>query len=336
MRRMKRILPPRLKVGQTIGYFSPSAPATSFAPKRHRRALSYLQSKGFKLKAGALTGASDHYRSGTIHARAEELNALIRDPEVRCIMSTIGGSNSNSLLPYIDYDALRADPKIIVGYSDVTAILLAIYAETGLQTFYGPALVASFGELPPLVDETYRYFSDVVMSDLAQTTMQVPTSWTDEYLQWEEQTRAKVTQPNDCLFEGRGTVRGRLIGGNLNTMTGIWGSRFMPSIERGDVLLIEDSLKDIATVEKLFAFLKINDVFERVGAILLGKHELFDDKGSGRTPRRVLEEVLDGATLPIVSQFDCAHTHPMMTLALGSQIEINFDTEMIQVDASVV
>ncbi|MFA0349917.1 LD-carboxypeptidase, partial [Vibrio sp. 10N.222.55.C6] len=95
-----------------------------------------------------LTGESEGYRSGSIQARAEELNQLIRDPDVRCIMSTIGGNNSNSLLSYIDYDALRDDPKIIVGYSDATALLLGIYAKTGLVTFYGPALVASFGEFP--------------------------------------------------------------------------------------------------------------------------------------------------------------------------------------------
>ena len=101
---------------------------------------------------------------GNDSERADELNALINDREVRCIMSTIGGSNSNSILPYLDYDALKADPKIIIGYSDVTAILLSIYAKTGLKTFYGPAFVASFGELPPLVDQTYTYFWEIVGS----------------------------------------------------------------------------------------------------------------------------------------------------------------------------
>ncbi len=141
-------LPPALRHGDTIGYFSPSSPATHFAPTRYQRARSYLESKGFRLISGSLTGQADHYRSGSIHARADELNALIRDPDVRCIMSTIGGSNSNALLPYLDYDALIADPKIIIGYSDVTAILLGIHQMTGLVPFYGPALVASFGEMP--------------------------------------------------------------------------------------------------------------------------------------------------------------------------------------------
>ncbi|MCC4820412.1 LD-carboxypeptidase, partial [Vibrio lentus] len=141
---------------------------TVFAPNRFARAKRYLEKQGFILVEGSLTGESEGYRSGSIQARAEELNQLIRDPDVRCIMSTIGGNNSNSLLPYIDYDALRNDPKMIIGYSDATALLLGIYAKTGLVTFYGPALVASFGEFPPLVDETFQSFTDILCSDSHQ------------------------------------------------------------------------------------------------------------------------------------------------------------------------
>ena len=77
-------------------------------------------------------------------------------------MASIGGNNTNSILPYIDYDYLKAHPKIIIGYSDVTALLLAIYAKTGLVTFYGPAVTSSFGELPPFVDETFTVFYELV------------------------------------------------------------------------------------------------------------------------------------------------------------------------------
>jgi len=153
----------KLKAGDSIGIFSPSAPITYSCPKRFERAKQYLQNKGFKIIEGSLTGKQDFYRSGSIKERADELNDLIRNPDVKCIMSTIGGMNSNSILPYIDYEAFRRDPKIIIGYSDVTAILLAIYAQTGISTYYGPALVASFGELSPFVDYTYKYFQEITM-----------------------------------------------------------------------------------------------------------------------------------------------------------------------------
>ncbi|NLJ73616.1 MAG: hypothetical protein GX331_01345 [Firmicutes bacterium] len=91
----------RLKPGDSIGIFSPSSPITYSCPKRFKRAKKYLQDKGFNIIEGKLTGKRDFYRSGSIQERVEELNELINNPEVKCIMSTIGGMNSNSILPYI-------------------------------------------------------------------------------------------------------------------------------------------------------------------------------------------------------------------------------------------
>jgi len=130
-----------LKKGDTIAFFSPSAPGTVTAPKRFKRAKNFLKSKGFNLLPGNLTGKKDVYRSDTARDRAEELNELINNPNIDCILSTIGGINSNSLIPYIDYDAFKENPKIIIGHSDVTSILLALYAKTGVTTFYGPGLI---------------------------------------------------------------------------------------------------------------------------------------------------------------------------------------------------
>ena len=314
----------KIKAGDTIGIFSPSSPITYSSPKRFERAKRYLIEKGFQIVEGKLTGKYDYYRSGSILDRAEELNELIRNPEVKCIMSTIGGMNSNSILPYIDYEALRKNPKIIIGYSDITAILLAIYAQTGLTTYYGPALVASFGEFPPFVDETYRYFKEILMDETEiPYAFEPPEYWTEDYIKWETQERSKEIRKNEWITVFDGVVRGRVIGGNLNTIQGIWGSRYMPEIKEGDILFIEDSLKDIATVERSFSFLKINGVFEKISGIILGKHELFDDSRTGRKPYEVLLEVLGERELPFIADFDCCHTHPMLTLPIGCEIELN-------------
>ncbi|MGL4356126.1 MAG: S66 family peptidase [Aeromonas popoffii] len=328
---MTLLKPPGLKPGDTIGFFSPSSAATAWAPHRFARARAFLEAQGFRLKAGSLTGQQDHWRSGSIAARAEELNALIRDPEVRCIMSVIGGSNSNSLLPYLDFDALKRDPKIIIGYSDVTALLLGIYAKTGLITFYGPALVASFGELSPLVDETLAGFSQICLAGggAVPHTLPTPAYWTDERLDWENQTRAKQCQPNRQISVGAGRVRGRLVGGNLNTMAGIWDSPYMPAIARGDILLLEDSLLTADTVERSFAHLKLCGVFDRIGALVLGKHELFNHQGSGKRPLDILLEVVGEPAFPILAEFDCAHTHPMLTLPLGIEAELDLDAQTL-------
>ncbi|WP_252231230.1 S66 peptidase family protein [Clostridium sp. ZBS15] len=322
----------KLKVGNSIGIFSPSSPITYSCPERFERAKKYLQEKGFNIIDGNLTGKNDFYRSGSIKERAEELNELIRNPDVKCIMSTIGGMNSNSILPYIDYEAFKKDPKVIIGYSDVTAILLAIYSQTGINTFYGPALVASFGELPPFVDYTYDYFKEIIIEDIKfPYSFKMPQFWTDEYINWNTQDRGKENRKNSWITVCEGVARGRVIGGNLNTMQGIWGSKYMPKIKNGDILFIEDSLKDIATIERSFSFLKINGVFDKISGIILGKHELFDDLKTGKKPHEVLLEVLVDKKIPFIADFDCCHTHPMFTLPIGCKIELNATEKKISI-----
>ncbi|PRP72303.1 LD-carboxypeptidase [Chromobacterium amazonense] len=320
-----------LQIGDHVASFTPSFPITARQPARYQRAIEFIGRQGLRFLPGNLTGKDDYYRSGSVRERAEELNALLRNPEVRCIMSTIGGSNSNAMLPYLDYEAFRRDPKIVVGYSDATAILLALYARTGVPTFYGPALVASLGEFSPLVDETWRYFASIAMENQAYPlVLPTPTHWTEERLPWESQDRAKILQPNQwrCIQPGR--AEGRLIGGNLNTLYGFLASPYFPILQPGDILLLEDSLKDAATVEKNFAMLKLAGVFDQAGAVLLGKHEGFDDCGSGRMPADILLEVLDGLEVPILADFDCCHTHPMLTLPLGVRVRV--DTQALRVE----
>ncbi|MGE6617458.1 S66 family peptidase [Bacillus mycoides] len=326
------ILPKALKYGDTIGIYSPSSPVTYTSPKRFERAKLYLEQKGFHILEGSLTGQYDYYRSGSIKERADELNDLIRNPNVSCIMSTIGGLNSNSLLPYIDYETFQKNPKLMIGYSDTTALLLGIYAKTGIPTFYGPALVPSFGEFEPFVDCTYKYFADTLLTDQhLPYNINQPLFWSDEFINWEEKTKEKDLRPNNWISVMGGKTTGRIIGGNLNTIQGIWGSPYMPLIQDGDILFIEDSSKDAATIERSFSLLKINGVFDKVSGIILGKHEQFDDCGTNRKPYEILLEVLQNQKLPFLADFDCCHTHPMITLPIGIQVEMDATNKTIQI-----
>ncbi|MEH7537467.1 S66 family peptidase [Bacillus toyonensis] len=326
------ILPKPLKYGDTIGIYSPSSPATYTSPKRFERAKSYLKQKGFHILEGSLTNQYDYYRSGSIQERADELNDLIRNPNISCIMSTIGGMNSNSLLPYIDYDTFRNNPKIMIGYSDVTALLLGIYAKTGTPTFYGPALVPSFGEFEPFVDDTYKYFSETLLNDQPLPyNIKQPLFWSDEFINWEEKMKEKELRPNNWISVTNGQATGRMIGGNLNTIQGIWGSPYMPPIQEGDILFIEDSSKDAATIERSFSLLKLNGVFDKVSGIILGKHEQFDDCGTNRKPYEILLEVLQNQRIPFLADFDCCHTHPMITMPIGIPIKLDATNKTIHI-----
>lgn len=320
----------RLKKGDKIGIFTPSSPSTVTANQRFQRAKSFIEEKGFVIVEGELTGQSDGYRSGSPKARAEELNKLLRNPDIKMIMSTIGGTNSNSMLPYIDYEAFKNNPKLVVGYSDATAVLLALYAKTGNTTYYGPALIPSFGEFEPLVNDTYRYFEHYFMEETKLPyEVPMPPYWSDEPVNWLEKTTEKTLYRNEWVTGQRGVAEGRLIGGNVNAMYGFIGSPYFPTIDHGDILLIEDCMKNASIVEKNFAMLKIHGVFEKVGGIILGKHELYDDLGTGKRPLDLLIEQLDGLDIPILAEFDTCHTHPMHPLAIGKKVKLDADAKKV-------
>ena len=315
----------------TIGFFSASTPITALSPQRFARAQVYLRSKGYSLIPGDLTGRQDAYRSGSVQARAAELNQLIHNDQIDIIMSTIGGNDANAVLPYLDYTYLRAHPKKFIGFSDTTALLMAVMAQTNSQVFYGPALVASFGEFSPYVDETYAYFAAVTAMQQSALNLPAPKYWTDEALNWEIFQKPKERRPNAWGWRNQSRLTGRLIGGNLNTLDGIWGTPYMPDIQRGDLLLIEDAEKDAATIERSFAHLALAGIFDQVSGIVLGKHALFNNQGSGKRPVDILTEILGERQVPVVFDFDASHTVPMMTMPLGQVMTIDAVAQTVSI-----
>lgn len=105
----------------------------------------------------------------------------------------------------------------------------------------------------------------------------------------------------------------------------VWFYRnpFFPQIKEGDILLLEDTSKTIAVVEKNFAMLKLHGFFDKISAIILGKHEQYDDEGTGRKPYDVLLEQLDGLNIPILAEVDCCHTHPLHAMPLGLRVKVD-------------
>jgi muramoyltetrapeptide carboxypeptidase len=264
-----------------IGIFSPSSPTTVTAHLRFERSKRFLESKGFEIREGNLTGKIDTYRSGIPKERAAELNELIRNPTIKLIMSTSGGTNSNSILPFIDYEAFKANLKMVVGYSDATAVLLSLYA---IPTYYGPALIPSFGEFEPLINFTYQYFENFFMTPQSLPyEIQMPPYWSDEAVNWETKTTDKKLHKNHWICALEGLAEGRLIGGNLNAMYGILG----------------------------------------IGGIILGKHERFDDLDTARKPYEVLLEILDDRNIPVLAEFDACHTHSIHTLPIGRNVVLD-------------
>jgi muramoyltetrapeptide carboxypeptidase len=316
----------RLRGGCKIGVFTPSGSFPRKDHKVYKKAKCFFETQGFVIKEGSLTGKRDFYRSGSVRQRANELNQLLRDPEIECLIALTGGLNSNSLLPYIDYTLLKRFPKIIVGMSDITAILLAVYSRTGIVPFYGPNLNL-YGYQSDFAEISFRNFSRILI-DKNGTGCTIK----------EEDHRTSVFHNNKEKIKKvrwrsiqSGTCRGRLIGGNLDTIYGIWGSKYMPEIKGGDILFLEDVQKSASHMEKLFSLLKVNGVLDKISGVILGIHSNYDSQKSGRESYEILKEIMDRPEIPIVADVNCAHVNPMLTLPLGVRVELDATNKVITI-----
>ena len=313
----------------TFGIFSSSRCAAAGQEKKVCYAIDFLEARGYHVKLGALsgTGAKRAWRAGSIAARAAEFNDLLRDPAVDCLMASAGGCVSNSILPYIDYAYLREHPKIVVGYSDITALLLGIYAQTGLTTYYGPCF-SQFWRKPPVNEQVFTYMELVLAGAERPLTLPTPEEWTDENIHFHERHKYHMRKNARRTLRG-GVAEGRLLPCNLNTLDGIWGSAYMPEILPGDILLLEDCKKDIETAERSFSHLKLCGVFDRIGGLLIGKHIDQDDEGSGLTDSDVFLEVAGQFDFPVLAEFDCSHASPMLTLPVGARTRLDADAQTL-------
>jgi muramoyltetrapeptide carboxypeptidase LdcA involved in peptidoglycan recycling len=276
--------------------------------------------------------------------------AAFADPSINAIVSTIGGEDSIRILPYLDLAVIRGNPKIFMGFSDTTISHFACF-KAGLVSFYGPSIMAGFAEngglLPYMLDSVRRtLFSAQPVGQVAPNT----DGWTVEFLDWADpanQSRRRTLTP--CtgwrLLQGRGTARGRLIGGCVEVLDWLRGTAFWPSPEawRGAILFLETSEEaptPLAVARMLRAMAAAGALGELSGL-------LFGRPGGSVPPERFIEydqaalQVIadeEGLTdLPIISGMDFGHTDPMFVLPLGVQAEIDAGAHTFSiVEAAVV
>lgn len=321
----------KLNSNSTIGIFSPSWPASFTYPNRYKRAYDYLSKKGFKLIEGNLTYKSQGYISGSTAERAEEFNNLISQCD--CLIPTIGGYNSNGILSLINYDLLKQHTPLILGYSDTTAISLAVYAQTGIPTFISQALVPNFGEYSPFQDINYRYFSQLLMENQVSEIFELPMHdyWTDEWSNWEKYEKPKVKKENAWTFLKPGKVEGVLIGGNLDTICSIIGTPYMPEIHSNTILLLEDTSKSMDQIERSLSTLQLHGYFEKICGVIFSKFENINTSSSNKTVDELILQFVGDKGIPVLTNFDCGHTHPSCLLPVGGKISIDSEKKHIKV-----
>lgn len=277
-------------------------------------------------------------------ARADDLMGAFSDPSIQAIVSTIGGDDSIRLLPYLDLEVIRSNPKIYMGYSDTTVTLLACLA-AGLVSFYGPAMMAGFGENGGL----FAYMVDSVHATLFSSSpigIVEPNTdgWTVEFLDWAEpenqSQRRKLTASAAWNYLlGEGVRRGRLIGGCLEVLDWLRGTDVWPKPEAWqDAILFLETSEEAPSPTRVLRILRAlagMGVLKVLSGILVGR------PGGQVPPEKFGEydEVLlqvvaaeEGLTeLPIITRMDFGHTDPMFVLPYGVEAEIDCDRQQFAI-----
>ena len=316
--------PPRVQPGDTVAIVSPSFGAAATWPHRYAPGKAYLESRGLRVKVMPHANGAGHWTSGSPQARAADLHEAFADPEVAVLLCSIGGNHSNQLLPHLDFDLIRANPKLFQGYSDMTVLHWAIGQETGLSTFYGPALVPELGEFPEVLPLTDRFLRAAWFG--AEPLRYEPaTEWTDELLDWSRQldlTRPRTLQRSEGWVTIRsGVAEGPLIGGCLETIC--WhlkGSAYWPDFS-GAVLMLESSeeLPSPAHVDSYLTDLAQLGVLDSIAGLIYARPYGYSD-----AEREALWRVLEAhARCPALANVDCGHADPMLTLPLRQRVELD-------------
>jgi muramoyltetrapeptide carboxypeptidase LdcA involved in peptidoglycan recycling len=334
------IRPPALRSGDTIGIVSPSFAAAGMFRHRLERGIAYLESIGLRVRIAPNALGQRGELSGTAEERAADIHGMFADPDVRGIIAAIGGDHSCHLLPLLDYDLMRANPKVFMGMSDVTVLNLAIHAETGLVTFNGPTLMFALAEYPRTLPYTDHYLRRTLFQAAPVGGIEQAEAWTDEFLDWS--TGADLTRPRSLrhssgwtwLKEGRSA--GRLIGGCLESMQHLRGTRWWPDFDDA-VLFLETSEEkpSPASIDAMLMDYENMGVLGQIRGLLFANPYGYTDD-ERLAVRRVILDRCQAFNFPIVTDMDFGHTQPVFTLPMGCMAEIDAGRQWFAiVDAAV-
>ena len=293
------IRPPRLRAGGTIGLVAPAGKLTS------RRQLEDTQEEldavGFRTKSGRFIFEQHGYLAGTDAQRADDLMAMFTDPDVDGILAMRGGWGCARILPLLDYDVIRANPKPLIGYSDITALLLAIYARSGLVTFHGPVGRSTW---------TRR-----TIDSFRQVLMHGERLHLDPRNDDDEEERSQGQQAYRPIRSG--IAEGPLIGGNLSVVSAMAGTPFLPNF-RDHVIFLEETNESLYRIDRMLTQLRLAGFFDEMAALIFGQCRRCTSDEFGRDGLAwLLGDHLTTIPRPAWTGAPIGHVTPVYTLPIG-------------------
>jgi len=293
----KQIKPGKLREGARIGIVSPSY---WLEPERLQRGIKVFAELGYDLVPGKTTGLKDNKCAGTAQERADDIMAMFEDKSIEAIICARGGYGGNRLLPLLDYDIIRQNPKIFVGYSDITGFLTSMAQKSGLVTFHGPML-STFG------NQTVQYNLDTFHHVLSgQSNIRIYSTKT---------CQARTLKP--------GIARAPLWGGNLTLLIERLGTKDQLDTS-GSILFLEDIDEKLYAFERMMLHLKNSGSLDRIKGLVIGEMlEMGDTEiPFGMGIDEIVLDVCGELDIPVISNFPCGHGKYQATLPVSHEVEI--------------
>lgn len=292
------MIPPKLKKGDTIGLIAPSSPIQKEDLEIVNNSILLMESAGFSVKFAPNALKNTLGYGATAKEKAEDINAMFRDPQIKAIFCVSGGFNANTTFDYLDYDTIGYHPKIVCGFSDSTSLLNAIYAKTGLVTFHGPTFKS-------LTSWQTEYGFQEVMKRFYEGALSLGQA-EDEY---------KVIKP--------GKASGILVGGNLSLVAEMASGKY--AIDFTDKILFLEELfveSPPALVSNHLYHLKQNDVFNKIKGIWLGNYD------GATSIEQILLDTLEGEyAFPIIKSNNFGHIDKKTVIPIGILTKIDTSSE---------
>lgn len=335
---MKELIkPPKLNFGDTIGIISPSAPLAGLVPHRTERAIKAIEKLGFNVKTGKNALKISGHTAGSAIERAADINDFFKDKSVKAIISFIGGNHSNQSLKYLDFQLIKNNPKIFLGYSDITVLHLALFSQADLTTFYGPAALTQFGENPSIFEYTLDYLKKALMNLEPIGEIKPSQEWTDETLDWfkklDLERPRKMQENKSWQWLKKGNVTGPILGGCITSMMHLRGTKYWPDFSESILFWeIPESDSDFtkgekpANIDAYLADLELSGVFSKIKGMIIGRPFGYTDDETKELIEIILKNAAD-YNFPIIFNIDIGHTDPMITIPLGVKVRIDSEKD---------
>jgi muramoyltetrapeptide carboxypeptidase len=315
--RLPLLKPKRLKEGDTVGLVLPAS--LSFEAGDIARAKEQLEAIGFQVKVGQHAYARQASFAGTDRQRAADLNAMFADPAINGISCFTGGWGTPRILPYLDYELIRKNPKVLIGYSDITALINSVQMKTGLVTFHGPV---ADSRMEPY---TLGNFRRVVMSAEPIGTLANPPKRDEDLINREHRV---------VTIRG-GRAKGRIVGGNLTLIASTMGTPYEIDTN-GALLFLEDVDEKLYRVDRMLTQLWLAGKFEKIAGFAFGRCTECPAGGPSLSLGEILEERFGALGVPAISGLAFGHIEKKLTLPLGLEGTLDADAGTLTIAESAV